>query len=328
MHRIKILPAQIEFMVTGLNTILDEALQAGINLPHSCKDGDCHSCVGKIISGKVKQKLTLAHTEVCNNHNYLLCQSYAQSDLEILIKDFNNAPPIKTLVSKVITLEKSNNVAIVKLQLPFSQKFNYYAGQYIDILLEHQVRSYSIANFHHTNNQIELHVRYYQGGIFSKYVWEQLTLGTIIRFKGPLGSFKINHSSQSILLVCTGTGFAPIKSILEQMIAESELKTIHLYWGNYTVEDFYLLDQLKNYVDNLNLKIKLCIPDLQVTGFAQGLVTQLIKNDFHNLNEYQVYACGNINMIRDLYQISIKELGLPKENFFSDAFTPSSLTDV
>ena len=232
--------------------------------------------------------------------------------------------PIKTLPAKVEKIEKLGDVAIITLKLPFNQVFGFYAGQYVEIMLQGKNRCYSIANNPSQSSEVEIHVRYYTGGVFSEFVWNELKEKQILRFKGPLGSFQLseNHDKPTIL-ICTGTGFAPIKAIIKDIAAKNIQRKLYVYWGNRTVNDFYLLDVLRDLAQRLNFKLTLCTSREAADGFTNSYVTQALANDFDDLHDYEIYACGNLHMIEDAYQLASKERGLSRQNFFSDAFIPS-----
>lgn len=323
--RISIQPANIEFTTTEQENILSAALNAKINLPHGCKSGNCGACKCKITAGDVEHEAdtnSITPEEFAAGYR-LLCKSHAKSDTQIEIAGFVNAFPIKTLPAKIASIDKLGTTAVVKLQLPAGQKFEFNAGQYIDIMYEGQNRSYSLANAAQDNNQLELHIRYRPGGLFSEAIWSKLNAGGIVRFKGPLGGFTLQNSEKPLLFVCTGTGFAPIKAIIEHMLNNNIQRNAHLIWGNFSVDDFYLLELLTQWQQQLNLKVSLCVNENAPTGFNTGLVTDLIKAEYPDLSSNEVYACGNPQMITSLYEIATTQLKLDSANFFSDSFTPS-----
>lgn len=325
--RISIDPAHIEFDCNEENNILAEALTAQINLPHGCKSGNCGACRCQVVAGTVTQEadtnLAMFSQDEINAGYVLLCKSHAHSDVTLNLPGFTNSHPIKTLPAKISSIDKSGTTAIVMLKLPAGQKFVFSAGQYIDIMYEEQNRSYSLANYATDKNELELHIRYRKGGLFSEAVWSKLKVGSIVRFKGPLGSFTLSKKQSPILMVCTGTGLAPVKAILEQMIATNDTRPIHLIWGNFTTDDFYLTELLANWQEKLNLQVSLCVNENPPIGYYNGLVTDLIVDEYNNLQDYEVYACGNPQMIQSLYQLATTKLNLSPENFFSDSFTPS-----
>ena len=326
MAKITILPCNLEFNADSSEHVLTAGLNANLNLPHGCKSGDCADCKCKIISGTITHDKysnnALSDSELADGYT-LLCKAYATSDVVLDMPSYVAGFPIKALPAKVAKIVKINNTAILTLKLPPSQKFNFYAGQYIEIILTGKNRSYSIASSPTQIGEIELHVRYHIGGIFSEYVWNELQTNQLMRFRGPLGSFKLQDSNSPVILICTGTGFAPIKAILDYMLATNNQRKIYFYWGNRTVNDFYLLDLLAIWQNSLNIYITLCLSKDEHDGYISGYVTHAVANDFDNLSEYEVYACGNLKMIEDAYNLTSVKLELNKNNFFSDAFTPS-----
>jgi len=324
--KVTITPSNIEFNAESANTILEEALNAKINFPHGCKNGACAACKCKIISGEIildeYNRSALTDAELQDGYT-LLCKSHAQSDLTIDLPGFVNGFPIRTLPAKIESIEKIGTVAVLKLRLPANQQFSFYAGQYIDIMHKGKNRSYSLANSPTESGIVELHIRYRAGGAFSEAVWSELKEGQILRFTGPLGGFTLKDTDKKIMMVCTGTGFAPIKSILEYMVATNNRRSVELIWGNYTDADFYHTELLSEWKEKLDLNVKLCINEGVHTDYYTGLVTDYIVANYPDLSAYELYACGNVAMIENLYLVARSELNLGKTDFFSDAFTPS-----
>lgn len=316
----------INFTTSADDIILDSALESKINLPHGCKNGTCGECKCQLVSGSVTHEeyssVALSAEELADN-KILLCRSVAASDLVLDLPGFVNGFPIKTLPSKIASIEKIGSVAVLKLKLPASQHFDFFAGQYIDIIHGGKNRSYSLANSPSQAGILELHIRYRAGGVFSESVWNEFKVGQILRFKGPLGSFTLKDSAAPILMVCTGTGFAPIKAILEQMIAHNSKRKVHLIWGNFLPEDFYMTEVLPIWQQQLDLSVTLCSNENTPADFYNGLVTEFVTKSYPDLSQYQVYACGNPGMIENLYNTAANQLNLVKTNFFSDVFTPS-----
>ena len=325
MPKIKINPYQIEFETTLNQTILEKGLEQQLNLAHACKDGICGACKTKVISGDVALDLhspkALSDEEQRQGYT-LLCKARAITDVTLDIPNILSGFTPKVMPAKIITITRTRFITILTLKLPAN--FEFYPGQYIEIMLKGRNRSYSIANSSKDLNKIELHIKYHEGGVLSEYVWNELTVGSVLRFRGPLGSFGLQNSQNPIICVCTGTGFAPIKSILENMYLENNQREIHFYWGNRQVDDFYLLNLLDKWQDKLNIKTTLCLSGDHHEKYYSGRVTSAIGEDFINLGNYEVYACGNANMIEDVFELT-SEKGLIKQNFFSDVFTPSKV---
>ena len=297
-----------------------------LNLPHACKNGVCGACKSKLVTGEVRLEEYNPRTltpEDINQGYTLLCKAHALTDLVFDIPNVLDGFPVKILPSKVIAINKTHQTAVITLKLPESVEFGFHAGQYIDIMFKGKTRSYSIASAPTSPKEVEVHVKYHKGGEFSEYVWNELATDSVLRFKGPLGVFKLQKSDKPILLVATGTGFAPVKSIIESLYIENVTREIHLYWGNRSVEDFYLTEILTKWQSKLNIKITKCLSKDTQNEYFSGYVTNAIKNDFEDLSSYDLYACGNPQMIEDTYEIATEILGLSKDRFFSDAFIPA-----
>jgi CDP-4-dehydro-6-deoxyglucose reductase len=325
MAKISLIPDNIDFNTAADENILSGGLRNNLNLPHGCKSGTCGACKCKVLSGDLRldeyNKTVLTDEERHQGYT-LLCKAHAISDVVLNLPHALGGYPIRLLPSKVLSIQKINTTAILRLKTPPSQPFRFYAGQYIDIMVGGKSRSYSIANGPNDNNEVELHIRYHPGGVFSELVWNELQEGQILRFKGPLGSFQLQNTAAPIIMLCTGTGFAPIKAILEDMYNKNTQRQVYLIWGNRLLSDFYLLDQLKLWQEKLNLSITLCLTQEIATSYYAGRVTEVLTGQFSNLSQYEMYACGNLQMIEDSYNLA-SGLGLVKGNFFSDAFTPS-----
>jgi len=326
MTKVTIIPENVELSITDEETILTNALVQKLNLPHGCKSGTCGACKCKVVSGEIKLDPynTAVLTDEEKHQGYtLLCRAHPVGDVVLEIPHVLKGFPIKTLPARVEKIDKFNDMAILTLKLPPTQSFGFYAGQYIDIITNGKNRSYSIASSPTASGTLEVHVRYHQGGVFSEFVWHELKENQILRFKGPLGNFQLSETNLPILMVCTGTGFAPIKSILEYIAASNIKREIQVYWGNRMFADYYMLDLLYALQEKLGFKLTLCLSGEIKDGCTDGRVTGAVEQDFTDLSAYEVYACGNLAMIEDLYELSSEKLGLIKQNFFSDAFTPS-----
>lgn len=328
MANILITPDNINFTLDENETILMAGLRNKLNMPHQCKNGVCGSCKCKVISGIIEHdeynEKTLTKEELHEGYS-LLCKAHAKTDVVLDIPNLLNSFPIKMLPAKVESLEKFNQVAVIKLKTPSNMPFQFHAGQYIDIMLSGKNRSYSVANSPTVEGIIELHIKYHASGIFSEFIWNEAKEQSLLRFRGPLGNFYLRDTDKPAVLVCTGTGFAPIKSIIENMLATNNKRSITLYWGNRNLEDFYMLDLIKFWQNHLNIKVNLCLSAESGDGFFRGRVTTAILKDFRDLTNYEVYACGNPTMTEDVFNLATSKLNLPKENFLSDAFTPSVL---
>lgn len=326
MNKITIIPENIEFSITDEETILTNALRQKLNLPYGCRNGNCGACKCRVSSGEIKldsyKPAVLTDEEIQQGYT-LLCKAHPIGDVVLEIPHVLNSFPIQTIPATVDRIDKFNDMAILTLQLPPEQNFAFYAGQYVHILTHGKSRIYSIASSPTVANELEVHVRYHAGGVFSEYVWHELQAKQTLRLRGPLGNFQLSATNLPILIACTGTGFAPVKAILQYIAASNIKREIYLYWGNRRFVDYYMLDLLYTLQQKIGFVLHLCLSGETKSGCISSRVTQAIQHDFTDLSSHEVYACGNIGMIKDLYKLCSQDLGMLRQNFFSDAFTPS-----
>ncbi|MCA3040600.1 MAG: CDP-6-deoxy-delta-3,4-glucoseen reductase, partial [Rhodocyclaceae bacterium] len=243
-------PSGNTFKATSDETILDAALRQGIGLPYGCRNGACGSCKGTLLAGDFDygeyQERTLRPEEKAAG-KALFCVGKARSDVTLEIREIGNTGDIqiRTLPCRVERVEKpAADVAILYLKLPAQERMQFLAGQYIDILLKDgKRRSFSIANAPHRDQFVELHIRHVPDGQFTNYVFNDMRDRAILRFEGPLGSFFLREDSDKpIILVAGGTGFAPIKALLEHAFFKHIDREMVLYWGCRSRADLYMPD--------------------------------------------------------------------------------------
>ncbi len=334
-YQITLKPSNHTFICKEDETILDAALSAGFNLPYGCQDGACGSCKGTILSGKVNygryHEGALSETER-NQGRALFCTATPLEDIVIEAKNISALKDIviKTLPCRVQELKRvSEDVIVLRLRLPANEKLVFLAGQYIDILTKDgKRRSFSLANAPYDNQFVELHIRNIQGGNFTRHVFEEMKERDILRFEGPLGQFYLRENSDKpIIFVATGTGFAPVKSILEYAFSKGIDRQIVLYWGARHVADMYMKEipsEWQTQYDNFTFIPVLSEPKPEDHWNGRtGLVHDAVLNDFESLANYEVYACGSPLMINAAVKSFSEERQLPLESFFSDAFTLS-----
>ena len=329
-----------QFTVNPDENLLEAALRQGINLPYGCKNGACGSCKGKVVEGQVTHgqhsESALSKTEETTG-GILFCCSHPQSDLLIEAREVQGAGDIaiRKVPCRVNAINKpSNDVAILKLQLPAAERFQFLAGQYLEFLLKDgQRRAYSIANAPEQEGPLELHIRHLPGGLFTDFVFGAVTPALkekdILRFEGPLGSFFLREDSKKpIIFVAAGTGFAPIKSIVEQMQAKKIHRPIHLYWGGRRPSDLYLNDLCKSWEKDIaDFKYVPVISDALSEDDWQGrtgFVHQAVMADHADMKDFQVYACGAPVMVNAARNDFSAKCQLPEEEFFADSFTSAA----
>ncbi len=330
-------PSGRSFVVHADETILAAGIRQGIGLPYGCKDGACGSCKCRKLSGEVRlgdhQSKALSAEEQLNGL-VLTCCAFAQSDVVLESRQVTeaNAHPIRKMPARVAALvRKSHDVVMLRLQLPAGEPLQFHAGQYVEFILRDGARrSYSMANAPHTLGEpgtgIELHIRHLPGGKFTDHVFGTMKEKEILRIEGPYGSFFLREDSDKpIVLLASGTGFAPIKALMEHMKFKAIDRPATLYWGGRRPEDLYMDDWVREHQAELpNLRyvpvISNAVPEDNWTG-RTGFVHRAVLEDLPDLSGHQVYACGAPIVVDSAKRDYMAEAGLPEEEFFADAFT-------
>jgi CDP-4-dehydro-6-deoxyglucose reductase len=329
------------FGVMAGESILAGGIRQGIGLPYGCKDGACGSCKCKKISGTVvhgpHQSKALSDEEEANGY-VLTCCGVPQTDVVLESRQVTEAGafPIKKMPSRVTSLEKkSHDVMVIKLQLPANDTFVYHAGQYVEFILRDGARrSYSMATAPHhlvktettPAEPIELHIRHMPGGKFTDHVFGVMKEKEILRIEGPYGSFFLREdSNKPIIFLASGTGFAPIKAVIEHMQHKGINRPATLFWGGRRPEDLYMDDWVKARLAEMpNLSyvpvISNATPEDAWTG-RTGFVHRAVLEDFPDMSGYQVYACGAPIVVDSARTDFCHLAGLAEEEFFADSFT-------
>lgn len=329
-------PSGLQFEAASDETILASALATGLLLPYSCRDGACGVCKSRILSGQVEQgrhsESTLTEADRADGLALLCCAS-PRSDLVIEVRQVSRAGdiPVKKLPCRVQKLTRaSSDVIVLEIKLPASEKFQFVAGQYIDFLLaDGKRRSFSIANAPTGADYLELHIRQVPGGRFTTHVFEKLKEKDILRFEGPLGSFRLHDdSTRPIVLLAGGTGFAPIKSIVEHAIATGLTRPMTLYWGSRDLAGLYQFDIVRGWEDRLPgfrfVPVLSDAPASDAWTGRSGLAHHALMADLPDLSGHEVYACGSPAMIDAARADLTRRCGLAPEAFFADAFSYSN----
>jgi CDP-4-dehydro-6-deoxyglucose reductase len=331
--QVTLAPSGRQFICDEDETILSAALNAGIGLPYGCKNGACGSCKGKLIEGQIThgnhQQKALSDEEEAKG-GALFCCAKPQGDIVIEAREIINSDeyPVKKMPSRVLKLEKlSHDVMEMALQLPATEALAYRAGQFIEFLLKDgKRRSYSIANAPHLDQPLTLHIRHMPGGVFTDQLFSTIKERDIMRFEGPHGSFFLREDSEKpIILLASGTGFAPIKALVEHLTHTESTRFITLYWGGRRPEDLYMNALCEDWAHSLpHLTyvpvISDALPEDQWTG-RTGFVHQAVMADFPDLSGHQVYACGAPIVIESAQRDFVKLCQLPEDEFYADAFT-------
>jgi len=330
--QVTVSPSGRQFDCGDDETVLAAALRAGITIPYGCKNGACGSCKGRIVTGQVEhgkhQDKALSSTEVEQGLS-LFCCAKPTSDLRIEARVIAEGEfQVKKLPTRVAKLEKlSDDVMLVVLQLPATEKFAYRAGQYIDFLLrDGKRRSYSMANASHTSDQVSLHIRHMPGGLFTDQVFSTLKERDILRIEGPQGTFFLQEESKKpIIFIASGTGFAPIKAIIEHAIEINIKRPMTLYWGGRRPTDLYLHQLCVDWAATIPgftyiPVISDATTEDEWTG-RSGFVHQAVVDDFADLSSHQVYACGAPIVVDSAKRDLVALAHLPENEFYADSFT-------
>ena len=332
MHSVTIQPSGHQFQVEDGEAVLAAALRQGFVLPYGCKNGACGTCKGRIVSGTVDygvyQQKALTDEEKAQG-KALFCQAKPLTDLVIEARTIGAAKDIqvKTLPCRVQKMERvTEDVMILGLKLPANERLQFLAGQYLDFLLKDGTRrSFSMGNAPHDDGLIQLHVRHVPGGQFTDHVFGKMKERDILRFDGPHGTFFLREDSpKPIVLVASGTGFAPIKSIIEHALKHEISRPMTLYWGGRRPKDLYMHALAEDWAAQGRLKYVPVISD----GLPEdawpgrtGFVHRAVMEDFPDLSVHQVYACGVPIMVDAARRDFIAACKLPEEEFYADSFT-------
>lgn len=333
MRTVTLQPSGHQFQVEDEEIVLEAALRQGFVLPYGCKNGACGSCKGKILSGTVDygnyQAKTLTDAEKAQG-KLLLCQARALSDIVLEARTVGAAKDIqvKKLPCRVQKLERlAEDVIVMQLKLPANERLMFLAGQYVEFLLKDGGRrSFSIANPPHDAELIELHVRHVAGGQFTDHVFTKMKERDILRCEGPLGTFFLREDSEKpIVFVASGTGFAPIKAILEHMFHKKIARPAVLYWGGRRPRDLYMHALAERWAaEHANFRyvpvVSDALPEDQWTG-RTGFVHRAVMADFPDLSGHQVYACGVPVMVDSARLDFTASCRLPEDEFYADSFT-------
>jgi len=315
--------------------VLESALAARLNLPHSCKGGSCGSCRAHLIAGRVSyprgRPLGLSDAEAAAG-DVLLCQAVPATDLVVEAREVQRVTDveIKALPCRVARLERlAPDVMALYLRLPAVEEFRFRAGQYLDVMLAGgRRRSFSIASPPHDAALIELHVRRVEGGEFTERVFGSLAPGALLRIEGPLGQFVYREPAEPatagpLLLVAGGTGFAPLKAILRQLLESGVRRRLHLYWGARHEADLYqdawLREQVARYPGLSYVPVLSMASAAESARYRCGLVHEALLADFAALAPAEVYAAGPPALIAAL-RAALPARGLAPERLYFDSF--------
>ena len=329
--KISIADSQREFEAKADESVLSAALRQGVMLPYSCKNGTCGSCKGKIVSGSVHYPfhppMALGENEIAAGEA-LLCQAAASEDLTIKAREIAAVRDIQVRMFPARVIEKellAPNVVKLCLKLPASQRLQFLAGQYVDAVLKGgKRRAFSIANSPGSEDIIELHIRHVDGGDFTGWVFDELQLKDILRFEGPQGTFFVRHDEpeRPMIMMGGGTGFAPLKAMIEDLLEHNDTRPIDLYWGARNQSELYLDSLPTRWAEehehiNYHRAVDPCVE--ATLGCFQGFVHEAVLKDHPDLSEHDVYMSGPPAMI-DAAKNEFLKAGVRERRLFYDSF--------
>lgn len=329
-HSVRVEPLGRTLHVDAGQPVLEAALSAGLNLPHSCKSGHCGSCRARLLTGAIHyphgRPLGISEAEAAAGF-VLLCQARADTDLVVSAQVIANVADveIKTLPCRIGRMALlAPDVMQVMLRLPAVEPLRFQAGQYLDVLLDDRRRSFSIASPPHDSELIELHVRRVRGGGFTERIFDgDLKTGALLRIEGPIGQFIYRDGSGPLLMVAGGTGFAPLKSMLRHLLESGVQRDVHCFWGARHERDVYeqalVLDWVRRFP---HLKFTAVLSEASVAEAAHhrvGWVHDAVLADYPDLAPFEVYAAGPPAMIEALRE-SFPRHGLRPGKLYFDSF--------
>jgi CDP-4-dehydro-6-deoxyglucose reductase len=339
-YTVTVKPSGKQFSVDTAELVLDAALRQGVVLPYGCKNGACGSCKARLLEGTVAlgshSAAALRPEDVIRGYTLLCCaRPTADLVIEARVVAGTGDIPVRKMPCRVAAItEVAPDVRVIRLQLPASERLQYLAGQYIEFLLRDGTRrSYSMACAPHLAEQLELHVRHMPGGRFTDTVFgaaqPALKERDILRLEGPMGTFFLREDSgKPIVLLASGTGFAPIKAVIEHAIHKSITRPMTLYWGGRRPHDLYMSALCETWTRAL--------PDFRYVPVVSdalpqddwrgrtGFVHQAVMADLPDLSGHQVYACGAPVMVEAARRDFSARCALPLEEFHADAFTSAA----
>ena len=333
-YRVTIKPSEHEFTVEEDETILDAAMRQEIDLPYGCRGGACGACAGYLLQGEVAyDEEPIALTDAFKEANMgLFCKAKPKSDLVVSIEEIEGLEgiEIKNLRCRVESKDQlCHDVISLKLKLAGDERLQFHAGQYIEFLLEDgKRRAFSIANAPHDDELIDLHIRHVEGGLFTDFLFEEMPDKAMLRIEGPLGSFFLREDSdRPIILMGGGTGFGPLKAMIEHLQYVGSEKPVHLFMGVRALRDLYMDGMVKAWMDkNPGLSFTPVLSEPMEEDNWQGetgYVHEAVARAFDDLSGFDIYMSGPPPMVNAAVEVFVKQ-GADKEHLFSDAFEYSA----
>ncbi len=312
-------------------TVLEAAQRAGIALPYSCRGGVCGSCKAMLVEGECsypRNPPVALSASARAHHAILLCQAVPCGDIAIQAREIASVEDIPHRRVETEVVERralAPDVVGVWLRPLAGDRLNWLPGQYLDVILDDgRHRPFSIASGPRPDGRIELHVRHVPGGGFTSWVYESLHVGDRLTIEAPLGTFVPREDSERpMLFVAGGTGFAPVKAIVEHFIALGTRRPMHVYWGARNVADLYLIHLARRWTEEsawIDFVPVLSDPEAaRDSGLREGLVHEAVLADYPDLSGFDLYMSGPPAMIAAGRERFVAA-GLPEDRLYFDSF--------
>lgn len=331
-YRVLVIPCGISFDVQTNETILEAALRCGYFFPHRCRMGSCGTCRGKVLEGEieyVRQDILGLTLDECTNGDVLFCSVKPLSDLVIFVKDFNqntkNSKGPKEWIYNIISSELiSKDVTRIMLHPSSEAHLLYQAGQYIKVIhSDGFVSPLSIANAPQDNFLIELQLTHSFDNLQAQDILRVISDEKKLVLRGPYGSCTAGelYSGQPIIFLARGTGFAPVKALIEEMMKFKKMPRMHFYWSVTSPDDFYMDGLLAQWVrefENFSFTPVLSRQNSQWQGRV-GLLQDVVLENYVDMAGYKVYVSAPEPIVHDVLH-ALLGAGVERECFYSDVF--------
>ena len=325
--RVVVLQTSQSFEVNSNESVLEAALRQEVKLAHECTFGGCGTCRVKLVEGAVGyEQFPMALTPEEAQRGYALaCQARPQSDLVISAEPIAEGvcePQRCTAVVKELRW-LTPEVANLHLELSDLPSFDYLPGQYMNVHLgDGTHRSFSMASLPNAS-RVDFHVRRIPGGRFTDAHLDKLAAGDLLEVELPLGAFRCHPEDyRPMVMVATGTGLAPIKSILESLMDDPDCPPVWLYWGMRSEAGLYLDQEIRRWKPRL-YEFQYVPVLSRASGRWQGKrghVQDAVLADIGDLSEHSIYMCGSPAMISDAKQAFLAR-GADLEHIYTDGFS-------
>lgn len=327
-------PSGHQFQITEDETILDAAMRQNIDLPYGCRGGVCGCCAGFVVNGKVyyDDEPVALDDGMRASGQALFCVAKTRQNLEISIKEIQDLSQIQIRLLDCHVSSKNklcHDVISLQLTLDNNERLQYLAGQYLEFILDDgKRRAFSIANAPHNDNFLELHIRHIDGGVFTDFLFESMPENSSLQIEGPLGSFYLREDrDRPIIMMGGGTGFGPLKAMIEHIAHVGFKQRIHLFMGVRALRDLYMDEMVKQWINhNPQLTFIPVLSNPLANDNWQGetgFVHESVARHFPDLSDFDIYMSGPPPMINAAVELFVQQ-GAAKENMFSDAFEYST----